>query len=265
MRVRVIIQTSKLPIIYRHRVLAFIKSALGSSNPYYKESLYENEFYTKKVKPFTFALLLPKSIQKKKEGFSLCPDDETQIEDYVFYPSENVTISLLISSIDPEFILNLYNGMLKVKCFPFNHEINLLVEKVLLMDEKNITSDRVVFKTYSPILIEDKEGKPVLKDGEFPHKIFNKEFNMIHDKILKDLRGYGLKREMVFEPVQGWKKQVVKHGLWEIRSKINKPYAVFTCFEGCFLLKGDPEDLNVLYKKGVGLRTSQGFGMVEVV
>jgi len=38
-----------------------------------------------------------------------------------------------------------------------------------------------------------------------------------------------------------------------------------TCFEGCFRLKGDPRDLQMLYQIGIGLRTGQGFGMVDIV
>lgn len=50
-----------------------------------------------------------------------------------------------------------------------------------------------------------------------------------------------------------------------IEDKEGKPYMTLTCIEGCFKLKGDPRDLQMLYQMGIGLRTGQGFGMVEVV
>jgi CRISPR-associated endoribonuclease Cas6 len=47
-------------------------------------------------------------------------------------------------------------------------------------------------------------------------------------------------------------------------AKTDKPYMTLTCFEGCFKLKSDPRDLQMLYQIGIGLRTGQRFGMVEV-
>lgn len=69
---------------------------------------------------------------------------------------------------------------------------------------------------------------------------------------------------MEFIPVK-LRKQVVKHTLKGFREKTGKPYMTLTCFEGCFKLKGDPRDLQMLYQIGIGLRTGQGFGMVEVI
>ncbi|MCS7200511.1 MAG: hypothetical protein N2327_00440 [Caldimicrobium sp.] len=58
---------------------------------------------------------------------------------------------------------------------------------------------------------------------------------------------------------------MVKHTLKGFRERTGKPYMTLTCFEGHFRLKGDPEDLQALYQMGIGLRTGQGFGMVDVV
>lgn len=68
---------------------------------------------------------------------------------------------------------------------------------------------------------------------------------------------------MEFIPIN-LKKQVVKHTLKGFREKTGKPYMTFTTFQGCFKLKGHPQDLQTLYQIGIGLRTGQGFGMVEV-
>ncbi|MCX7613824.1 MAG: hypothetical protein N2Z40_06370 [Caldimicrobium sp.] len=55
-------------------------------------------------------------------------------------------------------------------------------------------------KTPSPILIETKEGKPFLPINDL--EIFNREFNAIHDRILRDIRGYGLREPLHFEPLE---------------------------------------------------------------
>lgn len=130
-----------------------------------------------------------------------------------------------------------------------------------MLNEKKIENDSVTFKTLCPALIETKDGKPILPSDNVED--FNIEFNAIHDRIFKDIRGYGLKRALEFEPLS-LKKQVVKHTLEGFREKTGKPYMTLTCFEGSFRLSGDPEDLRLLYQIGIGLRTGQGFGMVEV-
>ncbi|MFN4245698.1 MAG: CRISPR-associated endoribonuclease Cas6 [Brevinematia bacterium] len=262
-----------MPIIYRHIILSLIKESLKLSDVNYKKSLYEDKILTKKVKPFTFSLILPKGSKAKKEHFYL--NDNLKVEDYVFYPPEysdgrnqiNVKpLQLLVSSIDYEFITHLYNGLIEMKKFKFYQDIEIEIGRIIPILDKPITSNKVVFKTYSPILIENKDGKPVLRDNTFPYEEFNRELNIIESKILKDIRGNALKEEIKFEPIPGkWKKQVVKHTLGKIISNLGKPYATFTCFEGYFTLSGDIDDLKTLYNIGLGLRTGQGFGMVEVV
>lgn len=159
----------------------------------------------------------------------------------------------------------LYNGLLDMKSFQFGNNIYLKLEGVFMLDEKKINADEVMLRTNAPVLIENKEDKPILPiaSGLSPIASFNEHFNAIHDRILKDIRGQGLYREMEFIPVN-LKKQVVKHTLKGFREKTGKPYMTLTCFEGCFKLKGDPMDLQMLYQIGIGLRTGQGFGMVEV-
>lgn len=264
MRIKVLIKTSKLPILYRNRFVALIKEALSISNKSYKEYLYEDEKFSKKVKPFSFAVILPKEKKVEKEKFLI--DENFEIKDIVFILPENSFLSFIISSSDFEFMANLYNGFVSLleqrKNFRFNNEISLEIIKIIPLNEKDINSDKMKFRTLSPVLIEDKEGNPILKNGEFPFEKFNTELNIIQDKIFKDLRGYGLKKELIFKPLD-YKKQVVKHTFKDIREKLGKPYATLTCFEGCFELEGDPEDINFVYQNGLGLRTSQGFGMIE--
>lgn len=261
MRLRITFETPKLPILYRHRFIALIKEALSRSDPLYKESLYPEEGeYSKKPKPFTFSLSFPPQRTIKKERFII--DEGVEIEDTVFYFPANSLISLFVSSCDYQFIVNLYNGLLDPGEFDFNKEITLKLDRVFMLNEKKITHDEVTFKTNAPILIEDKEGKPLLPLNS--DSSFNDHFNAIHDRILKEIRGHGLYRELEFIPVK-LKKQVVKHTLKGFREKTGKPYMTLTCFEGRFKLKGDPRDLQMLYQIGIGLRTGQGFGMVEIM
>ncbi len=266
MRLKVIFKTDKLHILYRHRFMALIKEALKQSDAGYKESLYpdKNSEYSKVAKPFCFNVSIPADKNIKKEKIII--DEGVEIEDAVFYFPVNNSLSFYISSSEYQFMVCLYNGLLEIKTFPFGNGIDLKFERVFIINEKKINSDEVMFRTNAPILIENKEGRPILPIASSlsPIASFNEHFNAIHDRILKDIRGEGLYREIEFIPVK-LKKQVVKHTLRGFREKTGKPYMTLTCFEGCFKLKGDPRDLQMLYQIGMGQRTGQGFGMVEVV
>jgi CRISPR-associated endoribonuclease Cas6 len=266
MRIKVTFRAKKLPILYRHMFMALIKKALENSDTGYKESLYPDKSseHSKIAKPFCFSVSMPPGKTIKKEKIII--DEAIEIEDAVFHFPQNSSLSFYISSSEYQFMVCLYNGLLEMKSFPFGNNINLKLERVFMLNEKKINGDEVVFKTNAPVLIEDKYGKPVLPltDSLSPIASFNEHFNAIHDRILKDVRGQGLYREMEFVPIK-LKKQVVKHTLKGFREKTGKPYMTLTCFEGCFKLKGDPRDLQMLYQIGIGLRTGQGFGMVDVV
>ncbi|MCX7927219.1 MAG: CRISPR-associated endoribonuclease Cas6 [Candidatus Omnitrophica bacterium] len=279
MRIRISCKIEKFPIIYRHRLLAIIKEALRHSDSQYKEQLYpdKNTELSKRTKPFTFSISLPKFNSKdtncgwRKEKFYV-DKNYPAVEELVFYFPSSSSLFWDISSSDNLFIINLYNGLLAMKEFIFddlNGTTKITFENVFILKEHKINSNEVIFKTKSPITIEDKNGTPILPTQE-NLVIFNREFNAIHEKILKDLRTNnkkekdGLYQELEFVPLK-IKKQVVKHTLTGFREKTGKPYMALTTFEGCFRLKGDPRDLQFLYESGIGLRTGQGFGMVEVV
>ncbi|MEZ0337222.1 MAG: CRISPR-associated endoribonuclease Cas6 [Aquificaceae bacterium] len=257
MRLKVLLKAHKIPIFYRNIIMSLIKEALSTYDEKYLNQLYYDE-KTKKPKPFTFSLVFPKGTKTKKEKILI---ENQEIEDIVFYPPHDKYINLFISSYDFEFISNLYNGLLKLRRFSLSNGGHIEIERIWTPKEKDIKDNKIIFKTLSPILIEDKDGKPLLPTDL---EAYNREFNIIHDKKLKELRSQGLKDSLLFEPIK-WKKQVVKHTLRKIREKVGKPYITLTCFEGYFTLQGHPEDLKILYQAGMGLRTGQGFGMVEVV
>jgi len=263
MRVRLTFKTERLPILYRHRFMALIKDALEHSDQDYKKSLYPNEPLKKSKipKPFCFSISMPRDKSLKKEKIVI--DEEMEIKDTVFYFPQNSSLSFYISSCDYQFMVCLYNGLLGIKDFDFGNGIILRLDRIFMLNESKINAGEVVFKTSSPILIEDKEGHPILPSVSGV-EYFNKQINEIHNRILKDIRGEGLKRQLEFKPLK-IKKQVVKHTLKGFREKTGKPYMTLTCFEGYFSLKGDPHDLQMLYQIGIGLRTGQGFGMVDAM
>ncbi|RME69511.1 MAG: CRISPR-associated endoribonuclease Cas6 [Nitrospirae bacterium] len=280
MRIKVALKLKRLPILYRHRFIALTKEALKSADENYKDSLYPDRtaVQSKKTKPFTFSVFIPPGFTKKKEKFFI--DENLQIEDTVLYPSDGQEISLFISSSDYQFIINLYNGLLKIDSFKMTdfinddgtkEEVQLQVGRVFLLNEKRISEPVARFKTLSPISVEDERDRPIdifAKDGKTINNDelarFTEHLNAIQDRRLKDLRGYSLKRPIKFIPID-LKRKGIKHTLKGFREQTGKPYMVLTTYQGTFCLEGDPEDLQFIYLSGLGLRTGQGFGMVDLV
>ncbi|WP_457641057.1 CRISPR-associated endoribonuclease Cas6 [Persephonella sp.] len=264
MRLRIQIETDCIPILYRHRVVSFIKEALKKSNGSYKEFLYQSKI----TKPFTFNLVLPKERTVNKTSIKI--DDNFTIEDIVFNIKSGC-LTLYISSLDREFINCLCKGIKRLRFFDFSWNDSMLVDgKKILWKVRNVTvfPDKVikensaVFKTNSPMIIEDQDDRPVL----FNEDSFEECLNEIANRILKarHIKGSGLSQPLRFEPID-MRKQVVKHTLKDFRDKTGKPIMYLTGNSGMFKLLGDPYDLNILYKIGIGNRTGQGFGMIELI
>ncbi len=241
--------------------MSLIKEALRKSDEDYREFLYNNRI----TKPFTFSLITPSA---KRKG-SIKIDDKFEIEDDVV--DLNKPISLFISSSDYRFLINVINGLKRIKVFNFSSYENMLVDNekidieilhINVLNEKPIQKESVIFKTISPILLEDKDDKPIV----FNEDIFETELNNLMNKILSSpvIRGETLYRTLKFEPLD-MEKVVIKHTLKSFRERTRKPIMYLTANKGIFRLTGHPKDLELLYKIGIGNRTGQGFGMIEVV
>lgn len=247
MRISIDIYARKIPIVYRHRIMALIKESLKISNSEYKSLLYNTRKGPHKPKPFTFYLRLAPSWRMVNDSFEF---------------GREARCRLFISTSDYEFLIHLYNGLIAIKTFEMERDNPINIGRCTLLQSKEIYDEEVVFKTLSPILIEDKEERPIIPQRH--SKNFDTEFCEIHNRILKTIRGSGLKREIEFFPVK-IRKAVVKHYISDFERLTGKRYMMLTCFEGIIKLKGDREDLQFLYDNGIGLRTSQGFGMVDIV
>lgn len=262
MRLKVVIETDKIPVIYRHRILSLIKEALNISN-----SDYKNKFYSNKTpKPFTFNLVIPFDRETKKEEIKI--SSEYTVKEDVFYP-KNKKIDLYISSYDYEFLINVYNGLLKMKIFSFSSDNEMLINgdkldlkiiNIIMLKETDINNNEIVFRTSSPIILEDEKDKPLLYNNDS----FNNKLNELQNKLFNSLLNRKLYEELELIPLK-MKEQVIKHTLKEFRENTKKPIMYLTGSKGLFKLKGNPEDLKIIYNIGLGNRTSQGFGMLEIV
>lgn len=239
MRFAVPFITTKIPLGYRMMIVSLIKESLKKADNVYYKKLYETD--KNEMKPFASAAYL--------KNF--------QIDENIINLDE---MTIIFSSPDQEFILHLYNGLLQTEFFKYQDFI-MRRGKIKIIPEKTINSDSVIFRTLSPILIEDKQGKP-LAPGE-PEYAAN--INYYADLILKAYRQKGLQRELKVTPSR-MKKQIIKESNYDFE-KNNKSgqWLYFTSYKGFLKLEGTPEDLRLLYQLGLSKRRGQGFGLLEVI
>jgi CRISPR-associated endoribonuclease Cas6 len=236
MRISCFFKTEKLPISYRMAFVSVIKEALRMSDESYYVHLYEKQ----STKPFVFSTYL------KNFRFT---NNEIQLDG----------VTLTVSSPDLEFLLHLYNGLQKRSKFSYKQYL-LVKEKMNMVKEKRVTSPTVVFRTLSPMLVEDENGGPVCPDDPS----YEAHVNYLANIILEQYRGKGLCVPLAVRPLR-FKKVVVKESNHEFASTYGDgQFLYFTAYNGLFALTGHPEDLQLLYQLGLSKRRNQGFGQLEI-
>lgn len=231
-------KTKKISSHYNMLFLSLIKKSLETSNfEYFKRTFLTN---TKIMKPFTYGVYLKDFVLKDEE-----------------FICENGSFN--VSTIDYEFFINFYNGITQIKEFRYKDYI-LEIEKIILAQEKEAVSNSILIKTLSPIYIKDKSGQGLLPDNEY----FEGELNYISNLILNNFQNRDLKQRLKIYETSDTKKIVVKEDITDISPKMKNKYLYLTCLQGLFVLKGHPDDLNVLLKTGIGFKRSQGFGFIEL-
>ena len=242
MRMKVEFKTDKIPISYNTLFMSVIKESIRKSSEEYYNNLYYYEGKSnKKTKNFTFSVYV--------KGYD--------IENENFIVQDRVILN--ISTPDLELGLNIYNGLINYPKFIYKgYELKRI--RVDLGKEKGIEKEENIFNALSPICIKSRNGKFLnIEDNEYI-----KEFNYISNEVLKNYRGYGLKKDLNFENIN-LNKVVVKEEIREFKNVTGKPYQYVNGYKGKFKLCGDIEDLNDLYKLGIGFKRAQGFGYIDLV
>jgi CRISPR-associated endoribonuclease Cas6 len=235
-------KVDELPVSYNMMFVSIIKEALKASNKEYFENLYNfgEDKSNKQSKNFTFAVFI---------------NDFEKVGD-IFKVNGNVSLS--ISSPDHEFMIYLYNGFTAKKNYQYKN-YSLDRTRFMVIEEKKILGGEAIIKALSPICIKDRNNKFMQMDD--PE--FNTELNYISNVVLTNYRGYGLNENLNLEPLN-CKKRVVKEKIRNFEEISKKDILYVNAYVGIFRLKGSREDLNDLYKLGLGNRRSQGFGMIDI-
>ncbi|WAM31481.1 CRISPR-associated endoribonuclease Cas6 [Caldicellulosiruptor naganoensis] len=246
-------ETKELPVYYRTLFMGFLKKALSLYNEDYFNKLYCWEDKKNKwQKPFVFAVNLP---------------NMNFLNDKVLFKGD---IVLNISTSDYEFFVNIYNSLVNHKLYPHKLSdscLEITLKKMYLVREPEQFSSTMTFETFSPVLIEKKEGDdkvPVLPYDKGFEEILNDviDFQIRNIRILRG-QNMGLHKKISFKPIN-IKKTVVKHKISEFKKNTGKEIMYLTGFSGIFELSGHPDDLKEIYLNGLGFRRGQGFGFIEV-
>lgn len=230
LRLRVDLKLSDkyLPLLFRNSVMSALKSLLG-----------EEYFTERSPRPFSFFLSFQGELDTNR------------------FLLKEPYARLYMSFLDKKLGEETAGKLISLRDFPIDKNLKISVNSIKSLRVKKI-DQRAVFKVLSPAIIEDKEDKPILPWD----RNFEREFNLLHRKVF-DLLGYSY--EDVSLRYLFWKKVVIKHTLRGFRRASGKRVMYLTGFVGRFELKGNPESLKLLYLKGWGVRTGEGFGFVDVL
>ena len=249
------LENNIIPKDYRILILSFIKNNLEKNfNESYKEIYGEKPT----VKFFTFSVYLPKpKIEKEK----------IELDRNYF----NVLFSIYDNKQFIEFY-NSFNSMInkekendnkKNKKYSYPLKNNKMeLKNITMVNEKNIMSNRIRIKFLSPLVLRNHKEKIINKKRkgkdiyfDFNDSDFNEQINYSVSRLIKDLKLNGVNSNIKLKPYNDLaRKTVVSFKNILINSSI-----------GEYILEGDSELLNILYKTGIGSRRSEGFGMFEVI
>lgn len=229
----------KLNLNYHEDIQRFIYLLFAKDNNEYANFLH-NEGYgeIKKYKLFTFSKLYsPKRTIK---------DHKIIFEDILI---------LNLSSIDPKFDSYLLNTLNKYHIFKLQNQ-NIVLKKYQMLPYNN--KEQIKIKLLSPIVVrktyleEDKKKtyyfNPLDKDFfERINNLFKQKYYSYYKNIPDDI-------EIKLFKVTPKDKYVTKY-----------KGTYITAWHGIYILQGKKEYLEFLYYVGLGEKTSQGFGMFEII
>lgn len=224
---------------YRRFFISLLKRTFQASE------LDENIYNKKEYKPYTFSVWLGKEFEIEKE-IKNCD-----------------TLSLLFSSGGPVIITNFYNGALTLKKqggMLFNKH-NLTITEILLLPYQKINASSVLFKTI---------GVSVLNDPTADKKDFKKWYIIPDDDLEKFnkclLQRTNSRYQYITQKAGVQQIRLVLLPEFPIKETIVEHYGGYVRgFRGIFKLEGSPEILQFVYDYGLGIRTGQGFGLLEII
>ncbi len=218
-----------LPIDYRRGFASLLKESLKKAS----NELF-TRYYSKShvLKPFTFSIYFPELIGEEEGRFKV-----------------GTRAVLNFSTISYELGAYIYNGLLDHRSFRlFENSAQLM--HITLRPSVVIRQESAIFKTMAPILVNSKgSAEWYLLPGD---EGFAQSLNFSVRELARTFLGKA-EVHIEFRPIRIQRK-VVRHYNMNMQG-----------FVGVFELRGHQDVLNLVYQIGLGVRRSQGFGMLELV
>lgn len=224
------LKEESLPLDFRRGFMSLIKSCLSNS----EESglLFERMYNGKINKGLTFSVFFPDLIGKKGNKYVT-----------------GTKAKLLVSSNDPEIISAIYNGSFAIKDFRIADN-SITFEGAEFVPLKKVRTNNVHFKTISPLLINLKGNnlQYITPDNDEFENAMISNIQMLSETFL------GYQSQNVNFEILNWRKMPVSH--------YNQ---TMTAVKGVFGVEADRDVLQLIYDIGLGVRRSQGFGMMDII
>lgn len=226
---------SQLPINYRFLLLSLIKEGMYRNDETLLSELYDAAPLPKKL---TFALYMNSFKLVKETGM-------VEFEEGV----------LTISSSDTFLMSRLLSGLTTIKTYTYQNRFEVTITNIELGHTPVISGNLVHFKTMSSFLFENEEKKPVL--------IGDKNFTQTVNAYM-NIRFTSLYERPLYEPLEFISHNLRIRVVKEKNHHTDGQELTYTTQFGDFVLRGHPEDLQLIYEDGFGKRASQGMGCLRV-
>lgn len=229
------LDNKEVSVDYNRKILHCIKTVLQK----YNDGIYK-EYYESgaREKDYSFSVYLP--IEK--------------IENEVIYLNNNI-LKITISFLNMLEAVHFYNAFIKGKGkkISFGEENNLKIISINKVQEKEIQSETVIFKTMSPVLIREK-----LDGNKSWYYLLTEKKGM---EVLKTNLKHTLSGKFLEEDIENLEIVPI-----QIKKTIVSFYDIkFQSSKGTFFIRGNKKILEYFYKAGFGSKKSAGFGLLDIL
>lgn len=232
----------KINIDYDAYVLSLIKIGLSAENP----SLFKELFEKPTQKCYATSVFFPNATFTKD---SIILNRKGEMKLYFSTANTNIGINFYNAFI--------YLNYLDVSKLPFGHEYLADVKKLYTIELPKITQNRAIFKTMSPIVVRDNNGRFIScptdateeKIIKFNEALRRNTFNKLKDNPMLA----STVEELRFKPLK-------------MRKTVRKSFGLnIECTKGIFELEGNPTLLNYIHSGGLGEKSGSFSGMISLI
>lgn len=231
----------EIPIDYDAYFLSLIKTGLSAENNRLFKELFEKptpKYYSTSVF-FQNARFTKDSIILNSSG----------------------NIKLYFSTANTNLAINFYNAFIFLshqdpQKLSFGKKYLVDVKKLYTIELPKITTNKVTFKTMSPIVVRNNEGRFISCASDATEEQIQKFNKALQRNTLNKLKDNQLLastvKELEFKPLK-------------MRKTVRKSFGLnIECSKGIFELSGNPTLLNFIQEVGLGEKTGSFSGMISL-